>query len=418
MREWVAGTIMGLLGLVLGAASSAQAATYYVATTGSGTTCSVVAPCGSLQTGIGKLSAGDTLYLHGGTYAQRIHPADFHIPSGTDWNTPITIAGYPNETARLTGGVAIQDNLDSSIVSYLIFDHLTVQNTGNPALFLGGQSHHVRLQNSDLQAFGNTGSPHIVFISSGTDSHEILSSRLHDAPVSQFLSNDPTTTANYGCYCYGRHMLIDGNIFYNNTGYAIHHYHSGDPNVSNNVIRNNIIYGNGYDDGSRALVLCAVIMTSGSNNYFYNNLVYGNKCGVQIGGTSGNFVYNNTITGNTGLGLQLDTLTVNLTLRNNILYGNGDGSPGNQLADFGSTNTTQDHNLLTDPLFTNPGANNFTLQAGSPAVNAGVTVAAVTTDITGLPRPQDGVYDLGAYERAGGTTPPPVPTAFRVGSIN
>lgn len=70
-------------------------------------------------------------------------------------------------------------------------------------------------------------------------------------------------------------------------------------------------------------------------------------------------------------------------------------------------------NVFSDPLFINAndvdGADNifataddgFSIGNTSPAKNTGLTVAAITTDITGLARPQGNAYDIGAYERPG-----------------
>jgi hypothetical protein len=41
----------------------------------------------------------------------------------------------------------------------------------------------------------------------------------------------------------------------------------------------------------------------------------------------------------------------------------------------------------------------FSLQAGSAAIDAGTTVADVTDDITGARRPAGGAFDIGAYEQ-------------------
>ena len=52
-----------------------------------------------------------------------------------------------------------------------------------------------------------------------------------------------------------------------------------------------------------------------------------------------------------------------------------------------------------DPLFANLSNNDFTLQATSPAINAGNNNFAFgTTDILGLQRIANNVVDLGAYE--------------------
>ena len=73
------------------------ATTYYVAANGSGSLCTVESPC-SLNTGLGKLAAGDTLYLRGGTYQQAVS----FSRSGTS-GSRITISGYPGETAVIDG---------------------------------------------------------------------------------------------------------------------------------------------------------------------------------------------------------------------------------------------------------------------------------------------------------------------------
>src|SRR5207302_750960 len=48
--------------------------------------------------------------------------------------------------------------------------------------------------------------------------------------------------------------------------------------------------------------------------------------------------------------------------------------------------------------FVNAAANDFHLQAGSPAIDAGITLAQVPVDADGVSRPQGKAYDIGAYE--------------------
>jgi hypothetical protein len=92
-------------------------------------------------------------------------------------------------------------------------------------------------------------------------------------------------------------------------------------------------------------------------------------------------------------------------LKNNILYQNR-----GTIQDLGS-GTNQSHNLVTDPKFIDPSANNFHLQPNSPAIDAGITIPEVTTDFDGITRPQGNAYDIGAYEFVGNnqdTTPPTI----------
>lgn len=53
-----------------------------------------------------------------------------------------------------------------------------------------------------------------------------------------------------------------------------------------------------------------------------------------------------------------------------------------------------------NPLFVNPGANDFHLVAGSPAIDAGLAIL-VTEDLDGNVRPQGNAFDMGAYEYGG-----------------
>ena len=61
--------------------------------------------------------------------------------------------------------------------------------------------------------------------------------------------------------------------------------------------------------------------------------------------------------------------------------------------------------LNADPLFVDRAAHDYHLAAGSPAIDAGVPVDGLTTDLDGTPR--DETPNLGAYEEA--VSPPPVP---------
>jgi len=98
-----------LLVLLTGALWSpraATAATYYVATTGNDANPGTQAqPFRTIRKGLTVLRAGDTLYLRGGTYNEGINAQNQTIASGTSWENPVTIAGYPGEGATLRDGI-------------------------------------------------------------------------------------------------------------------------------------------------------------------------------------------------------------------------------------------------------------------------------------------------------------------------
>jgi hypothetical protein len=53
-----------------------------------------------------------------------------------------------------------------------------------------------------------------------------------------------------------------------------------------------------------------------------------------------------------------------------------------------------------NPLFVNPGADNFRLMPVSPAIDRGITRTDVKDDYGGNPRPQGKGYDIGIFEHA------------------
>lgn len=74
--------------------------TYYVATTGdNGDAGSLAAPWATLQYAVNQLSAGDTLYVRGGTYT-----TGFEIETDGTSGNEITIAAYNGETPIIDGG--------------------------------------------------------------------------------------------------------------------------------------------------------------------------------------------------------------------------------------------------------------------------------------------------------------------------
>ncbi|TAL59507.1 MAG: LamG domain-containing protein, partial [Bacteroidetes bacterium] len=87
--------------------------------------------------------------------------------------------------------------------------------------------------------------------------------------------------------------------------------------------------------------------------------------------------------------------------KNNITY------PGVISAPSPPAGITFSGNLdNTNPNFVSPSTHDFHLQAGSPAIDAGLSTApTVTTDFDGVTRPQGLAYDIGAYEYVSAVSP-------------
>ncbi len=144
-----------------------------------------------------------------------------------------------------------------------------------------------------------------------------------------------------------------------------------------------------------------------------NNLIARNDADVYGGGVfvsrftapaSRALLINNTIVDNGDSGIVVHRNAV-LTLTNNLIAGHHTGlnalSPhtGIITADHNLFWNTSDpitgtHTIAQDPLLTP----HYHLYDGSPAINVGLTIAWLTTDLDGKSRPQDDKYDIGAYE--------------------
>jgi hypothetical protein len=72
--------------------------TYYASPSGSGTACSLAAPC-SLEEGLNQAQPGEEVALRGGTYYQ----GDLSLPRSGATGAPIVIRSYAGETAILDG---------------------------------------------------------------------------------------------------------------------------------------------------------------------------------------------------------------------------------------------------------------------------------------------------------------------------
>ena len=376
-----------------------EAATYYVAKTGRDNNSCAQAQAQStprltINSGLGCLSAGDTLSIRAGTYTEAIS----NPPGGTSWTNAVTMAGYPGERPRLRSDNASSPVIDAVNVSssWVILDNLILDGAGssnNAVIFVGSHGnltgpHHWRLTNVEIDGSNNVA--HQGFVGDA-DYLEILNSQIHHAGR---LSN---AHFEHGLYLGGANIIVDHCDIHDNAGYGVHVYNGGDgTRAHDGRFSNNRIYNQVTEWG--------MIISSGANNRVWNNLIYNNQAGIQIDyGGDNTLVYNNTIYnnhGSNGSGISIGGVSGTI-VQNNIIYNNDVNSVS------GGSGTVANNNLTTNPSFVDAGAANFNLQAGSAAINTGIMIAPVTTDFARVSRPQGGSYDIGAYEYTGNRLPPP-----------
>lgn len=404
-------------------------ATYYVSLSGSdGAAGTIGAPFRNWQRGAQAAAAGDTVYIRTGTYDETLEW--FGWPGGTlpnNWMNVITFSAYQGEAVTLRGTnpnyVMVMRGSSagaSDAPRYISFDGITFDGTNVSGNYLIGirawdnttnpaqaPAHHIRFQGCRITN-GNAGQG--ILMTWGSVGCRVLNTEIDHI-------NGPTNVPNntQGIYGAADDLIVDGCHIHNCWGYGISNV-SSVPNQDNSdhIIRNNRV----HHCGQGGTGLGGINLGEGTGNLIYNNVVY--SCGGPGiilgwgGGSVGTKIYNNTVYGNSGIGIYVRPGDVNALIYNNISYSNAGGDmtlsgPGYQ----------QDRNIIADPGFVNIAAENFRVIATSPAVNAGLTLAEVTTDIDGGARPTGGSYDIGAYEYGsvptGGEDDPQIPIA--AGSI-
>lgn len=265
-----------------------------------------------------------------------------------------------DSTFRLNGGDGVQLYLDNvaALQSNISFTNVVADNNTS----------------SGFQLLGTTGTGsgvELVNVSADNNYHDGINVKGNwtNVNISGCTANENGVTGlNSDGDGISYHNSTTGSIKYcfisNNMKSAVAHVGDSDLDMSYNIFR--------HDTTG---VLNAVVYLEGTGVYsMYNNTIYS---GAQIGS-----------------GVELTTPTgPTLTFKNNIIYGFATGfkkTAGTLTEDYnliyntGTANysglTAGSHSISVDPLFTNAGSNDFTLQSTSPAIDSGVTVSSTYDD--------------------------------------
>jgi putative cofactor-binding repeat protein len=159
--------------------------------------------------------------------------------------------------------------------------------------------------------------------------------------------------------------------------------------LTNNVIAQNPA-GGVFVRGSASSPLAGILV--------HNTIAQNGKEGVYAGWYSSGYssltLTNNIIVSHTtGIYAYPDLNPNVVTATHTLFYGNDDDTDG-------STITSTDEIIDSDPLFLDSAGWNYHLRPDSPAIDTGATVPWLTTDVDGdaRPWPTGGDYDIGADE--------------------
>ena len=279
-------------------------------------------PFRTAQNLVNRLVPGETGCLLPGSYAESVT-----IRTGGSPGSPITLTSA-SERASLVGRLWIADSANDVVFTNLLLDGRT---TTLPSPTVNGD--RVTFRDNEVTnahtaicfVLGDGEGPYGIAVDP-----VIEGNRIHDC------GKLPATNHDHGIYVEAsRNARITGNVIYDNADRGIQLY----PDAQNTLITGNVLDGNG------------------------SGVIFSGDFGIA---SNGNVVRGNVIS--------------NSILRANVESWYPAGNPvgtgnlveancvwnGRQGDIDGSLGFTARNNLITDPLFTNRAAKDFTLRAGSP----------------------------------------------------
>jgi len=342
--------------------------------------------------------ADDIVEVYNGTYLEGILNT---LPSGTSWDHPfiLRVAAGNTATIRKTGENNIRVYEPTSLAFFssiddFIFDGVNLTNDQVSFSAADSSPSSIRLRNPE---FINTNNYNAIYVGTFCDDIRIEAPHIHGG---DFIGVGNAAGRAHGIYLTGSNCIIEDFHIHDIPGFGVHQYSQHFPLPSNNIIRR----GRVHNVGTESHIAAGVLVDSGTGTKVYQVVSYDNLGKDGDGGVgfvikgAGNQGFNLTAYGNSFIGIDAQGSRSAL-IKNNIAFNNG------QDTDFTGANGNgapvaldQSNNLIgVDPLFTNPGAGDFTLQAGSPAIDIGTPIDGLA--YTGA------APDAGAHERGLATLP-------------
>ncbi len=379
--------------------------------------------------------------------------------TGTASN-PIAFVVYPEHTVQIgtadpagDGCASNQQNVRFGVYvnngfNYWTISGFTIRNKGLDGAF-HVNSANWRIIGNDIAALKSSAPDGALFLANSF--YYVYGNNIHDSG----LNASTRSKLFHQIYIQANHVWIGWNSIHDNyNARAIQvHKDNAAPFYDIHIHHNQI-----YNDPSDAINFSNVDPSQGTVEV-YNNLIwrtgtnspnqgpttfsgiYAGACTVPACSSVGSGaieVYNNTFydvgrhsfsTGDNGVINIGSNTAITVNLRNNIVHvlsgekylcstAGGYCTTGTKLTNqiTGDKNnwyctgtcptipSQTTNNVSGDPLFVSTAALDFHLQGGSPAIDAGLTIAAASPDFDGVARPQGTVFDLGAYEFV-----PPIP---------
>jgi uncharacterized protein YjdB len=272
---------------------------WYVAPNGtSGGNGSATAPWDlttALSGASGRVQPGDTIWLRAGTYGSGEGRSDYHSTLNGSASAPIIVRQYPGERATVDGDIAV----DGSNTWFWDFE---LENTNTAT--------------QDIQGI-NSHCPGCRFINLVVHDHSgdglgLWAEGPNQVAYGNVIYNNGfhgSTDASYGHGIYTQNQtgtkLLQDNVLFNQFGYGIHVYGSGNAFLNNFTVDGNVSFNSGVGDGMNYTLgggSPLINLVVNGNMAYYNPDRIGNsfRIGYNFGTTNTNGVMtNNYIVGTT-----------------------------------------------------------------------------------------------------------------------
>ncbi len=395
--------------------------TYYVAPPPAGDDANpgtLASPWATLQHAADTVQPGDSVLVRAGSYAGA------HFTTSGTAAQPIVVRAFAGEQPEVTADNAVTpDGLNLEGASHMVIEGFRVDGRTRAGI-RAVLCEHVTVRDNRTDANGRWG----IFTGFCDDlliEHNHTTGSIDEHGI--YVSNS------------GDRPVIRDNLIHGNFAAGIHMNgdvsQGGDGVISNALIENNVIYDNGLGGAS------GINMDGVQDSLVRNNLIYDSHAsGISVyridGGepSTGNRVLNNTVlvAGDGRWALNVQDGSSDNFARNNVLLSAHSFRGSISISADSLPGFSSDHNVLEDTfttdggdtvldlaawqalghdgssiiatpeeLFADPAADDYHLQPGSPAIDAGATLADVPTDLEGTPRPVGPAFDIGAFEGTG-----------------
>ena len=315
--------------------------------------------------------------------------------------------------AQYGGGICISNNCSLNLFPS---SNLVTTFMGNIAVYSGGGLFamgsnvvaNVKNVNFGVEGAGNSTTNSIPDISGGGGA--FISDRAQFNAINcSFIDN---TASNYGGAIYAdKYSIVNvisdfdsapslpPNRFFNNhaafMGGAAIAYNHGELNISDAVIISN----------NAGIAAGGIIASEFCTSQFVNVVIAQNSSPIYasafVGATNYYVSFKNCTIADNISNAVISLTTPLIEMENCIVWGNqGESVLSNCAVQYSNIQNgwPGTGNIATNPIFADTGTLDYRLHYSSPCIDTGATIASITNDCIGSPRPIGSGYDMGAYE--------------------